>query len=35
MIYVTGDTHAEFDGRFNTKAFSEQKQMTKEDFLII
>ena len=35
MIYVTGDTHAEFDGRFNTKAFPEQKQMTKEDFLII
>ena len=35
MIFVTGDTHADFEGRFNTEAFPEQKQMTKEDFLII
>ena len=35
MIYVTGDTHLDSEGRFNTRVFPEQKQMTKEDFLII
>ncbi|MBR6381264.1 MAG: metallophosphoesterase [Lachnospiraceae bacterium] len=35
MIYVTGDTHAEFRYRFNTENFPEQRQMTKDDFLII
>ncbi len=35
MIFITGDTHAEFGRRFNTKAFPEQKEMTKEDFLIV
>lgn len=34
MIYITGDCHREF-GRFNTKNFSEQKNMTKDDYVII
>lgn len=34
MIYVTGDTHGDFT-RFNTKKFPVQKQMTKNDFVII
>ena len=34
MIYLTGDTHAEFS-RFNTKNFPEQKEMTKDDMVII
>lgn len=34
MIYVTGDTHAEFH-RFNLENFPEQKEMTKEDYVII
>jgi hypothetical protein len=35
MIYITGDTHAEFQDRFNTSAFPEQKEMTKDDYVII
>ena len=35
MIYITGDTHGKFGRRFNTKAFPEQKKMTKEDYLIV
>ena len=35
MMFVTGDTHAEFRNRFNTGAFPEQKQMTKDDYLVI
>ena len=35
MIYITGDTHASFKGRFSTDIFPEQKEMTKEDYLII
>ena len=35
MIYITGDTHAAFEGRFNTDVFPEQKEMTKDDYLII
>ena len=35
MIFVTGDTHSEFGGRFNTKNFPEQKEMTKDDYVII
>lgn len=35
MVYITGDTHAEFIHRFNTKNFPEQKNMTKDDCLII
>ena len=34
MIYITGDTHAEFR-RFNTMNFPEQKEMTKDDYVII
>lgn len=34
MIYITGDTHADFN-RFSTKYFSEQKEMTREDYIII
>lgn len=34
MVYVTGDTHAEF-GRFSSKPFPEQRLMTKDDFVII
>lgn len=35
MIYVTGDTHGEWMKRFNTKAFPEGKDMTKDDYVII
>ena len=35
MIYVTGDTHADFRFRFNTENFPEQKEMTKDDYVII
>ena len=34
MIYITGDTHGDFN-RFSTQVFPEQKAMTKEDFVII
>lgn len=34
MIYITGDTHADFT-RFNTDNFPQQKQMTKDDYVII
>ena len=34
MIYITGDTHADFS-RFSTKNFPEQKEMTKDDYVII
>ena len=34
MVYITGDCHSEF-GRFNTKNFPEQKEMTKDDYVII
>lgn len=34
MIYVTGDTHAQ-SHRFNTDNFPEQKEMTKDDYVII
>ncbi|SCY69288.1 Calcineurin-like phosphoesterase [Lachnospiraceae bacterium XBB2008] len=34
MIYLTGDTHGEFH-RFNTTAFPEQRDMTKDDYVII
>ena len=34
MVYITGDTHAVFN-RFNTKNFPEQKEMTKDDFVIV
>lgn len=34
MIYITGDTHADFS-RFNTKNFPKQKKMTKDDIVIV
>ncbi len=35
MIYITGDTHAEFEERFSIGSFPEQKDMTKDDYVII
>lgn len=35
MIYITGDTHSYLEERLNVEAFPEQKEMTKEDFVII
>ena len=35
MIYLTGDTHAEFKHRFNVDNFPEQREMTKDDYVII
>ena len=35
MIFVTGDTHTGWMERLNTAAFPEQKEMTKDDFVII
>ena len=35
MIYITGDTHGEFKHRFNMENFPEQKDMTKDDYVII
>lgn len=34
MIYITGDCHQNFE-RFNMSIFPEQKEMTKEDYVII
>ena len=34
MIYITGDCHADFR-KLNTENFLEQKEMTKEDYVII
>ena len=34
MIYITGDCHSNFE-RFNTRNFPEQKEMTKDDYVII
>ena len=33
MIYITGDCHSNFE-RFNTRNFPEQKEMTKDDYVI-
>lgn len=35
MIYVTGDTHADWMSRLSTSAFPEQREMTKDDSVII
>ena len=35
MIYVTGDTHGDWKSRLNVYAFPEQKEMTKDDYVII
>ena len=34
MIYITGDCHQSFE-RFNTRNFPEQREMSKEDHVII
>ncbi len=34
MIYITGDCHADFR-RFSIKNFPEQREMTKDDYIII
>ena len=34
MIYITGDCHGDFS-RFNSNNFPEQKEMTKDDYVII
>lgn len=34
MLYVTGDTHGQFN-RFSTKNFPEQRTLTKQDFVLI
>ena len=35
MIYITGDTHGDWMSRLNVHAFPEQKEMTKDDYVII
>lgn len=35
MIYITGDTHGDWMSRLKAKSFPEQKEMTKDDFVII
>ena len=35
MIYITGDTHGDWMSRLNTNVFPEQKEMTKDDTVII
>ena len=34
MIFITGDTHGDIR-RFNNNSFYEQKEMTKDDYVII
>lgn len=35
MIYVTGDTHGQWADRFSVANFPEQKEMTRDDFVIV
>ena len=35
MIYITGDTHGDWITRLNKNAFPEQKELTKNDYVII
>lgn len=35
MIYATGDTHGDWISRLNMDAFPEQKEMSKDDYVII
>lgn len=36
MVFITGDTHANIDiSKLNSKNFSRQKTLTKNDYLII
>jgi len=34
-VWVTGDTHADWFTRFNRRNFKEQKELTKDDYMII
>ena len=34
MVYITGDCHAEFR-KFYSKRFPEQKQLTRDDYVIV
>ena len=34
MIYITGDCHADYR-KFSTDNFPEQKEMTRDDFVIV
>lgn len=33
-VYITGDTHGKFN-RFSTKSFPQQKEMTRDDYIIV
>ena len=35
MLYITGDTHTEWVGRLNINSFPEQKEMTKDDYVVV
>ena len=35
MIYITGDTHGDFEPRFKPESFPEQEEMTRDDYVII
>lgn len=35
MIYITGDTHGDWMSRLKTDSFPQQKEMTKDDYVII
>ena len=35
MVFVTGDTHGDWINRLNVDSFPEQKEMTKDDYVII
>ena len=35
MIFLTSDTHGQWYKRFNKKAFLQQKELTKEDYVIV
>jgi predicted phosphodiesterase len=35
MIYITGDTHGNWMSRLNANSFPEQKEMTKDDYVIV
>lgn len=35
MIYITGDTHGDWMSRLNADSFPEQKEMTKDDYVIV
>ena len=35
MVFITGDTHGDWINRLNVNSFPEQKEMTKDDYVII